>query len=70
MQAFFSRVMNGKEPGYPRFKRGDRYDSFTSEYAFDPSTIFHPSEEEIGIDLGINSFAVLSDGTSIENPRY
>jgi len=30
---------------------------------------FHPSEEEVGIDLGIHSFAALSDGTFIENPR-
>jgi len=29
MQAFFRRVMAGEKPGYPRFKSGDRYDSFT-----------------------------------------
>ena len=119
MQAFFRRVMNGEKPGFPRFKSGDRYDSFTypqggyeiinrrlhlskigqikiklhreikgkmktctikregdqwyavftTEYEFDPSTTFHPSEEEVGIDLGIHSFAALSDGTFIENPR-
>jgi transposase len=27
--AFFRRVNNGQTPGYPRFKSGDRYDSFT-----------------------------------------
>ena len=27
--AFFRRVMNGEEPGYPRFKAKDRYHSFT-----------------------------------------
>ena len=119
MQAFFRRVLNGEKAGYPRFKSGDRYDSFTypqggyeiinkrlhlskighikiklhrkmkgtiktctiqregeqwyavftTEYEFTPSMIFHPSEEEIGIDLGIHSFAALSDGTFIENPR-
>ncbi len=119
MQAFFRRVKNGEKPGYPRFKSGDRYDSFTypqggyevinkrlhlskighikiklhreikgtiktctikregeqwyavftTEYEFDPSMTFHPSEEEVGIDLGINSFAALSDGTFIEHPR-
>ena len=119
MQAFFRRVMKGEKPGYPRFKSGDRYDSFTypqggyeiinkrlhlskighikiklhremkgtiktctikregdqwytiftTEYEFDASSTFHPSEEEVGIDLGINSFAALSDGTFIENPR-
>jgi putative transposase len=29
MQAFFRRVLNGEKSGYPRFKSGDRYDSFT-----------------------------------------
>jgi putative transposase len=28
-QAYFRRVQNGEKPGYPRFKRGTRYDSFT-----------------------------------------
>jgi len=28
------------------------------------------SAEAIGIDVGLESFAVLSDGTTIENPRY
>ena len=26
--------------------------------------------EEVGIDLGLECFATLSDGTRIENPRY
>ena len=26
--------------------------------------------KDVGVDLGLNSFAVLSDGTRIENPRY
>nr|BBH87099.1 hypothetical protein KTC_18500 [Thermosporothrix sp. COM3] len=29
MDNFFRRVKNGEKPGYPRFKSGDRYDSFT-----------------------------------------
>ena len=29
MDAFFRRVKNGEKPGYPRFKSGDRYDSFS-----------------------------------------
>ncbi len=120
MQAFFRRVMNGQTPGYPRFKSGDRYHSFTypqggyelignrlhlskighlkikrhreiqgkiktctikregdqwfaifaAEYELDPTSLFHPSEEEVGIDLGIKSFAVLSTGETIPNPRY
>jgi len=28
-QAFFRRVQHDEKPGYPRFKRGNRYDSFT-----------------------------------------
>src|SRR5215469_11981853 len=28
-QAFFRRVKNGEKPGYPRFKPGPRYASFT-----------------------------------------
>jgi putative transposase len=31
----------------------------------------HPNrEKEIGIDVGISSFATLSDGTMVENPRF
>jgi putative transposase len=30
---------------------------------------FHPSTEEVGIDLGLKSYAVLSNGVSIDNPR-
>ncbi|GLV59745.1 transposase [Dictyobacter sp. S3.2.2.5] len=119
MDHFFRRVTNGEKPGYPRFKSGDRYDSFTytqsgfeiingkvnlskigwikiklhreivgsiktctiereagqwyvvlsTEYACDPSMAFHPTTKETGVDLGIHSFAALSDGTFIENPR-
>ena len=120
MKAFFRRLKSGETPGYPRFKSGDRYDSFTypqrgyeiignrlhlskighikikvhrqikgkiktvtvkreadqwyavftSEYEHNPSVTFHPSQEEVGVDLGVKSFAALSDGTEIENPRF
>lgn len=30
----------------------------------------HPSKEKIGIDMGIESFATLSNGEFIENPKY
>ncbi len=120
-QAFFRRVMNGEEPGYPRFKSGDRYHSITypqggfeilqgkrlhlskighikiklhremkgkiktctikkegeqwyavltCEYRHDPATTFHQSEEEVGVDLGVKVFALLSTGEPIENPRH
>jgi putative transposase len=118
--AFFRRVENGQTPGYPRFKNGDRYHSFTypqggyeimgkrlhlskighikiqvhrqmtgkiktctikregdqwfalftTEVSFDPSKVFHPSEEAVGIDLGVKSFAVLSTGEEIPNSRF
>jgi putative transposase len=118
--AFFRRVKNGETPGYPRFKNGDRYHSFTypqggyeiignrlhlskigyvkiklhrkmtgkvktctikregeqwyavfsTEYELDPTSVFHPGEEAVGIDLGIKSFAVLSTGEIIESPRF
>lgn len=29
-----------------------------------------PCSEEVGIDVGLKSFATLSDGTEIDNPRY
>jgi putative transposase len=32
--------------------------------------VYHPSEEAVGIDLGLLHFATLSDGSTIENPRY
>src|SRR6266705_3280900 len=51
-------------------REGDQwYAVLITEYEFDLSMTFHPSEEEVGIDLGINSFAALSDGTFIENPH-
>jgi putative transposase len=118
--AFFRRLKQGATPGYPRFKSGERYHSFTypqdgyeiignrlrlskighikikrhreirgkiktctikregdqwfaifaAEYELDPSRIFHPCQEEVGIDLGVKSFAVLSTGETIANPRY
>lgn len=119
--AFWRRCKSGENPGYPRFKQEDRYDSFT----FTDSTrgfslrgeatlrisgvgdvrikkhrplegtikrltilrdgtgcwfacfsvevedkILEPNTDAIGIDVGISAFAVLSDGTRIENPRF
>lgn len=33
-------------------------------------TVYHPSGESVGIDLGLLHFATLSTGETIENPRY
>jgi len=30
----------------------------------------HPSKKSVGIDVGLESFATLSDGAKVENPRY
>ena len=35
-----------------------------------PPTIRRPAQRSVGIDLGINCFAVLSTGERIENPRH
>jgi len=44
------------------------YVIFTCEAEQD--LIYHPSEEAVGIDLGLLHFATLSDGSTIENPRH
>ena len=41
---------------------------FTCEVEQD--IVYHPSEETVGIDLGLLHFATLSDGSTIENPRH
>jgi putative transposase len=118
-KSFFRRVKSGEEPGYPRFKGINWYDSLTypqSGFAFKdnvlhlskigdikvwlhrpvmgtikrltlrrsttkkwyvsffvedvPKDVVPDSEKAVGIDVGISNFAVLSDGTFIENQRY
>ena len=118
--AFFRRVQSGEEdPGYPRFKGRNRYDSLSypqTGFSIDgnmiwlskigdikfklhrpiegdvkrltirrsstkkwyvsfliedaPNHILEPSNEIVGVDMGIKNFAVLSNGESIENPRF
>jgi putative transposase len=41
---------------------------FTCE--IEQELVYHPSEEAVGIDLGLLHFATLSDGSTIENPRH
>lgn len=36
----------------------------------EPLQVNHPSAEKIGIDVGLESFATLSNGESVTNPRY
>lgn len=119
-KAFFRRLKKGEQPGYPRFKSKNRYDSFTypvfrsgfkildkqiklpkigiiksvihqkidgniktctvkkegqdwycvliyetQSKPYEPET-----QESIGIDVGLQSFAVLSDNTIVDNPRF
>jgi len=118
--AFFRRIREGQTPGYPRFHRRDRYNSFTYK-EFDngarldngflvlskigrvavrwsrpmegtpktvtisreaagwyvcfscadvPTQLLPATGHETGIDLGIESFATLADGTRIFHPGW
>lgn len=120
-RAFFRRVKAGEEPGYPRFRGRDRYDSFTypqekGNWRFlgegrlrlskigDVRIKLHrpidgqcktltirrdsignwyacfscivepkplpPTDKVAGIDLGLTTFAVLSDGSAIQRQRW
>jgi putative transposase len=46
---------------------GRWYVSFSTEAEADPLPL---SAEVTGVDVGLDAFATLSDGTTIENPRY
>jgi len=120
MKAFFRRCKAGENPGYPRFKGRNRYNSLTfpqvpSGCSLKDGKLFvskvghvkivlHRSlkgtpktctisksstgkwyacfscegeperlpenTESIGIDVGLKTFATLSDGQEIENPRF
>lgn len=41
---------------------------FTCE--LEQEIVYHPSEEAVGIDLGLLHFGTLPDGSTIENPRH
>ncbi len=64
------RPIEGKIKTCTLKREGDQwYAIFSVEYAFDPSPVFHPSTEAVGIDVGLKSYAVLSNGVTIDNPR-
>lgn len=118
-QNFFRRAKSGGNPGYPRFKNENRYDSITfpqqpgfrligkklhiskigdiniklhrdlpstpkacvikreigNWYAcfpvdFVPTKLDNKPTMSIGIDVGIKSFAVLSNGDIFQNPKF
>jgi putative transposase len=50
-----------------RRRAGNWYACFSCEV--EPAPL-PPSEESIGIDVGLSHFATLSDGTTVENPRF
>ena len=53
-QAFFRRVKEGEDPGYPRFKGKDRYDSFTytqSGFSLKPGKLWLSKIGDIKIKL-------------------
>jgi len=117
-KAFFRRIKLGENPGYPRFRGANRYNSFTyKQFGFKfvnnklnlskigdikikqhrtlqgkikSLTISHDSvgkwwacfsceispsplpiiESVVGVDVGLQSFATLSTGDKIDNPRF
>jgi len=116
-KAFFRRVKAGENPGYPRFKGRDWYDSFTypqsgffvsdthvklSKLGNIKIKLHRPVEGKVktctvrrqngkwyvclacevesqplpvtnnavGIDVGLEKFAALSDGSFVDNPRF
>jgi putative transposase len=118
-KAFFRRCKAGEEPGYPRFRGVNRYDSFTypqSGFKIDEQGKLYASSighikivlhrelrgkiktltiqksstgkwyacfsvereplrlpqcpQQVGIDVGLKTFATLSTGEEIANPRF
>lgn len=47
---------------------GRYFASFTVETG--PEEVLPKTSPEVGIDLGLGHFAVLSDGTKIDSPRF
>lgn len=68
--AVVHRSINGtiKTMTIRRSSAGKWYVSFVAEY--EPKVRQHTGEEVSGIDLGLTSFATLSNGEKIENPRF
>lgn len=63
--------MKGKVKTCTIKREGEQwYAIVTCEYRHDAALTFHPSEKEIGVDLGVKVFAMLSTGEAIENPRH
>jgi len=79
---YHARRKAGLKAGRPRYKSTDRYKSMTypqSGFKVEGDRLtlskigsmrMRARFEEVGVDLGLECFATLSDGTRIENPRY
>ena len=50
-----------------RSRTGKWYASFSCET---DAKLLHPTGEIVGVDVGLSSFATLSDGQQIANPRF
>ena len=80
-EGFFRRVKGGEKAGYPRFKSRRRFDKTVTIkrecgewYAcFSVACAAKPlsaNSKEIGIDVGLEKFATMSDHQSVPNPRW
>jgi len=63
----YHRPIKGKTCTIRRSSTGKWYVSFSVEC--EPERL-PKCQEQVGIDVGLNTFATLSDGTEIENPRF
>ncbi len=72
MKIVLHRPINGeiKTMTIKKTPTGKWFAVFSCEVPFD-AVKRHPNpEREIGVDVGLENFATLSDGTKIENPRF
>lgn len=66
----FHRKLEGKVKQVIIKRRGNRWFAIFSVERHVNQTVLSDAHKTIGIDLGIKKFAVLSDGTEIENPAF
>ena len=81
-QGFFRRVKAGARPGHPRFKARARFDTVEwpkdgdgARWHTDTGRVYlqgvgRVKGRQVGVDVGIASFATTSDGDHVHNPRW
>jgi len=80
-KAFFRRLKRHEKPGYPRFKGYGKLKTATVKRShgkwFLTVVTDHVRNDDlpdndkvVAIDVGIETFATLSDGNSVKNPRF